>query len=288
MVIIIAEAHTLDRTWMGRYLSDLLHFWVFPDLDGTRFFSFTNTSEECPAVSKHLKLWDLVTSLWSFFMIVGIPYFTITTCHNSSILGPWHVRETEDVCASSFEVIVFAPWKFDSLHLKVVERCQALVATVSETWIIIKPFNVHDFTIVAFALHVDWAVDCIEIIDICIGADSDSKHVATVTKSDLAAILHWFTVVLMNWVGVHIHHHDFVSNWCQDMESTWMEGYGGCLSAKLSLKGHFEFFFVPVPDANVTSWASYNKLLSKADIHSCDFLVMEGSMHILTTPIEQL
>ena len=132
------------------------------------------------------------------------------------------------------------------------------------------------------AFHIGRVFNSVEMVDVSERAHPNSEHVTTIAESNLATILHHDVVVFRDRIRKHVHEHDFVTNGCQDVESTWMESNGRGILTWRVFPGHLKFLLRPIPDADVGGGAGHDELLAKADIHACDFLVVERTMNILT------
>ena len=131
------------------------------------------------------------------------------------------------------------------------------------------------------ALHVGGTLCCVEVVDVGVLTDASSKHMTTVTEANLTAVLQRDTVILLNRVREDVHHHDLITNGCQDVESTRMESHSRSFFTNGGLKCQFELLLSPIPDADVTGGASHDELFAQADVHTSDLFVMEGAVDIL-------
>ncbi len=113
-----------------------------------------------------------------------------------------------------------------------------------------------------FTLLVCWALDRIEVVHMSHTSDSSGKHMTSVTESDLSAILQGDACIVLNTVTQNIHQQKFVTDCCNNMESTRMECNRCRFFSNRSLVANLIFAFLIVPDHDVGSGASYDKLLA--------------------------
>ncbi len=95
-----------------------------------------------------------------------------------------------------------------------------------------------------------------------VASDSSGKHMTSVTESNLSAILQGDACIVLNAVTQNIHQQKFVTDCCNNMESTRVECHRGCVFSNRGLVANFEFAFSIVPDHDVLSRTSYNELLT--------------------------
>ena len=117
-------------------------------------------------------------------MILGIPDLTLSTGHQGTVVICWwvdigrlvgnvghawgtlrYVANAIDASVSSLEIVIFAASVFLLLELEIIEVNVSTSAAISESRIIFKPLDVHDFATMVLALQSWRALNSVEVID---------------------------------------------------------------------------------------------------------------------------
>ena len=117
-------------------------------------------------------------------MILGIPDLTLSTGHQSTVVICWwvdicrlvgdvghawgtlrYVANAIDASVSSLEIVIFAASVFLLLELEIIEVNVSTSTAISESRIIFKPLDVHDFATMVLALQSWRALNSVEVID---------------------------------------------------------------------------------------------------------------------------
>ena len=276
-VIVVTEAHSLDRAGVGLYLADVLHGET-PNLHRSRIACLARTRQERLSIRQHLQLRYVVPGLTIVGVVRRVPDFPLVARHDRSSNIARHIDATFELGISWLEIVLFAPSALKSLLLQVVEGDLTLVAAVCETRIVLKPVYVHYPATVAFA-RLEFLVQ-VKVIQMCRRGRCQCKHVSAMAELNLRALLHLGRIIVDDRIGQDVHHVEFVADGRNDMETTRVEGYCRCVLARRRLPCHFKFALVPIPNADVTGRTGHNELFAKADIHARDFLVVEGTLHV--------
>ena len=125
-----------------------------------------------------------------------VPNFSLRARHNGSTNVAGHVDHAFELCVPPLEVILFAACHLKFLLLQIVERDLTLIAAVCESRIILKPVDVDDLTAMALALLIMRTVDRVEVEKPSLRSITSGKHVTTMAKLDLIAVLHRKAVVV--------------------------------------------------------------------------------------------
>ncbi len=233
-IVVVSQSHALNRTTMCLYLTELLHREL-PNLNSTWMASLAYTSEECFAVGEDLHLRDVVLRITTIVMVACVPHFALSTCYDGTVDGTWNVRDASDRDVASLEIVILATRELSALVLEVIEGDLSLNATVSEARIVLKPVNASNLAVMTLTLLVGWALHSVEVVDVSVLSMTCSEHVTTVAESDLLACLELEAVILSDIARLHVHHEQFVTDGCQDVETTWVEGNSCCIFTDGSL-----------------------------------------------------
>ena len=168
-------------------------------------------------------------------MVTSVPNLALRTGYDGTIRRSWHVRNAIDQEVASVEVIILDTSHLRSLLLQIVEGNLSLNATVTEARVILEPVNGSDLSIVTLAHLVRRALNCVEVVDVRVGAYTCRKHVTTVAETNLFDTLHLEAVVLSDRAGQHVHHQHFVSDGSQNVETARMESNCSAIFADWSL-----------------------------------------------------